>query len=248
MQTSITITSTPILEETTTVTTTTTTYPTTVTYHSPIRVYTSPQRIITYSQPTKVTTVLSPTTVIRSTPFVSDYVSPIKTKTFHPAKIPEADPAPQELSQKDLKSLKMPETVDKTEDPEKEGVNQDLEIDLVKVNKEPEIEEPDEEQDELSHIDFNHDKSQIGDEPEAILEEVQPEDETGNKIISGGNLDELKDELVQPEFTFEKKVEKEGDDEDKSGHEKTELVTPVKENLIEAPSEKDIEKEPKGQS
>jgi len=103
--------------------------------------------------------VLSPTTVIRSTPIVSDYVSPIKTKTFHPAKIPEADPAPQELSQKDLKSLQMPETVDKTEDPEKEGVNQDLETDLVKVNKEAEIEEPDEEQDELSHIDFNHDKS-----------------------------------------------------------------------------------------
>lgn len=108
MQTSVTITSTPVTQTTTTVTTTTS-YPvgTTITYHAPTRVYTSPLRVVTVSSPAKVITVLSPSrTVIRAPLIVSDYVSPIKTKTYHPAKAQEVDT--QANQHKDFKEAEDP--------------------------------------------------------------------------------------------------------------------------------------------
>jgi hypothetical protein len=67
-------------------TTYTTNYPagTTITYSSPVRTYVSPVR--TYISP--VRTVISPARVVTvSSPVVTSYVSPIRTRVYHPATV-----------------------------------------------------------------------------------------------------------------------------------------------------------------
>lgn len=192
--------------------------------------YYSPSRVITtISHPARVSTVLSPTKIVIRSSLVEDddYISPIKSKTYHPADAPQS----KSSSKVQLKSNK---SLNKDKKQENEG----FEVHQWKDDVEG--------YEKQSHIDFGKNQS-IGEE-DSLKEESQGDPEQKNALSNTQSLKKMKLSQLNSKVSFDQKSNKKEADGDQANSEDENITEdkPVKKVIASTASKSKLSKTTSG--